>query len=254
MQTVYIGNTLVNDVMLGSQRMDDVTLSDTYLVEYLIVAGGGGGGLGGGTGGEGGGGAGGMITGSLITKVSSTNYSVTVGTGGGVSNAGNNSVFLSKTALGGGRGGSVGAENGGNGGSGGGSYITTGGTTYTPGTGLQPTEADVGYGNNGSVGARFSPTNFFGGSGGGAGSAASSTSAGGARGWLDGNSYCAGGPGENASGGSSSRGSGGGANAAGQAGVVIVRYFGIPIGTGGTITQSGGYTYHTFTGNSTFTF
>jgi hypothetical protein len=153
MQTVYIGNTLVNDVMLGSQRMDDVTLSDTYLVEYLIVAGGGGGGLGGGTGGEGGGGAGGMITGSMITKVSSTNYSVTVGTGGGVSNAGNNSAFLSKTALGGGRGGSVGAENGGNGGSGGGSYITTGGTTYTPGTGLQPTEADVGYGNNGSVGA-----------------------------------------------------------------------------------------------------
>ena len=24
MQTVYLGNTLINDVMLGSQRMDDV--------------------------------------------------------------------------------------------------------------------------------------------------------------------------------------------------------------------------------------
>jgi hypothetical protein len=33
MQTVYIGNTLVNDVMLGSQRMDDVfTVKDTFLV------------------------------------------------------------------------------------------------------------------------------------------------------------------------------------------------------------------------------
>ena len=39
---------------------------------------------------------------------------------------------------------------------------------------------------------------------------------------------------------------------AGGSGVVIVRYSGTPVATGGTITQSGGYTYHTFTTSSNF--
>jgi hypothetical protein len=34
---------------------------------------------------------------------------------------------------------------------------------------------------------------------------------------------------------------------------VIVRYAGTPVATGGTITQSGGYTYHAFTSSGTFT-
>jgi hypothetical protein len=34
---------------------------------------------------------------------------------------------------------------------------------------------------------------------------------------------------------------------AGGSGIVIVRYRGAPRATGGTITQSGGYTIHTFT-------
>jgi hypothetical protein len=34
---------------------------------------------------------------------------------------------------------------------------------------------------------------------------------------------------------------------------VIVRYAGTPKASGGTITQSGGYTYHTFTTSGTFT-
>jgi hypothetical protein len=48
-------------------------------------------------------------------------------------------------------------------------------------------------------------------------------------------------------------GGGGGASGSGQAGsnggsgIVIVRYLGPPRATGGTITQSGGYTIHTFT-------
>jgi hypothetical protein len=33
----------------------------------------------------------------------------------------------------------------------------------------------------------------------------------------------------------------------GGSGIVIVRYLGPPRATGGTITQSGGYTIHTFT-------
>jgi len=43
MQTVYIGNTLVNDVMLGSQRMDDVftlfTGNDQNLINFLNATG-----------------------------------------------------------------------------------------------------------------------------------------------------------------------------------------------------------------------
>lgn len=43
MQTVYIGNTLVNDVMLGSQRMDDVftvfTGNDQSLINFLNATG-----------------------------------------------------------------------------------------------------------------------------------------------------------------------------------------------------------------------
>jgi hypothetical protein len=34
---------------------------------------------------------------------------------------------------------------------------------------------------------------------------------------------------------------------------VILRYAGSPRGTGGTITQTGGYTYHTFTSSGTYT-
>jgi hypothetical protein len=35
--------------------------------------------------------------------------------------------------------------------------------------------------------------------------------------------------------------------------VVIIRYAGAQKGTGGTITSSGGYTYHTFTTSASFT-
>jgi hypothetical protein len=34
---------------------------------------------------------------------------------------------------------------------------------------------------------------------------------------------------------------------------VIIRYQGSQKGSGGTVTTSGGYTYHTFTGSGTFT-
>jgi hypothetical protein len=40
---------------------------------------------------------------------------------------------------------------------------------------------------------------------------------------------------------------------AGGSGVVIIRYSGSTRGTGGTITSSGGYTYHTFTTSGTYT-
>lgn len=40
----------------------------------------------------------------------------------------------------------------------------------------------------------------------------------------------------------------------GGPGVVIIRYAGTPVATGGTITQVGGYTIHTFTSNGTFSY
>jgi hypothetical protein len=39
----------------------------------------------------------------------------------------------------------------------------------------------------------------------------------------------------------------------GGSGVVIIRYSGGQRGSGGTVTSSGGYTYHTFTSSGTFT-
>ena len=44
-----------------------------------------------------------------------------------------------------------------------------------------------------------------------------------------------------------------GSGSAGGSGIVIVRYLGSQIATGGTITSSGGYTIHSFTGSGTFT-
>ena len=60
--------------------------------------------------------------------------------------------------------------------------------------------------------------------------------------------------------GTANTGGGGGGGAAGRAqggqnggsGIVIVRYYGSQKGFGGTITSSGGYTYHSFTSSGTY--
>lgn len=49
---------------------------------------------------------------------------------------------------------------------------------------------------------------------------------------------------------------GGGYNTAGAnggSGIVIVAYLGAQRGSGGTVTSSGGYTFHTFTSTGTYT-
>jgi hypothetical protein len=56
----------------------------------------------------------------------------------------------------------------------------------------------------------------------------------------------------NTGGGGGGGGSNNGGGSTGGSGVVIVRYPGTPVATGGTITQSGGYTIHTFTSSGTF--
>ena len=135
MQTVYIGNTLINDVMLGSQRMDDVfTPDENVVIEDLVVAGGGG------IAADqtiGGGGGGGLLSGSA-TLISKRTYNVQIGGGGdaqlsrlnqfGVSSVANGDVsYLTGSNLylyawggGGGRQYSVNGNDGGSGGGGGG--------------------------------------------------------------------------------------------------------------------------------------
>jgi hypothetical protein len=106
--------------------------------------------------------------------------------------------------------------------------------------------------------------------------------------WLDGNTYAGGGgaacdqrgstPGNGGTGGGGNAtsnstgqpgtdntgGGGGGGNLGnspvqyysagnGGSGVVIIRYLGAQKGSGGTVTSSGGYTYHTFNSSGTYT-
>lgn len=252
-------------------------------IDYLIVAGGGGGGNQSG----GGGGGGGLVSGS--TTVSSNNtYTITVGGGGALNTNGSDSTAFSVTATGGGRGGygiSGGTLNGASGGSGGGgagSAATSGGSG-TVGQGRN--------GGNGAI--ETGKQSLAGGGGGaelpgGSQDAVGKKAGNGGRGaaWLNGTRYAAGGGGSYSGypeGSAGTGGVGGGGNGADEAqsvgtagtanlgggggggftnawvggaggsGVVVIRYAGTPNGSGGTITQSGGYTYHTFTSSGTFT-
>ena len=266
--------------------------STTYNVDYLVVAGGGAGGASSVNSSCGGGGAGGYLSGNLTILSGMPTYVVIGAGGSPVTNSlgnnGSNSTltgFTTLTAIGGGGGGggtySTITAKGGNGGSGGGTLQNNQG--YTGGLGT------AGQGNNGGLGSSSSPS-WGGGGGGGAGAAGSNgtpTNAGpggvGAQ-WVNGSYYAgggggatyngytggAGGTGGGGAGGSTSAatagtvntGGGGGASSypgdtygaggSGGSGVVIIRYAGTPKASGGTITQSGGYTYHTFTTSDTF--
>jgi len=252
MQTVYIGNTLVNDVMLGAQRMDDVIQPvSPFTVEYLVIGPGGGGGPRGTTYNSGGGGAGGLLSGSLtilpyqnyyiqagnfdVNSVSSPSYITgsnfyNVATGGGIGGRG---------------GGSDATRNGGDGGSGGGAARNINGSG-TAGTGIS------GQGFNGGSVVSNNP-----GGGGGAGSiGGTSTGGSGKTSSITGTAitYSTGGngndPGVNGSqygdGGGGGRASGGNPGT-GIQGVVILRYRGPQKFTGGTITTDGDFIIHTFT-------
>lgn len=231
--------TLVYQDSIKGWTSQNVTLQ-TIDLRYLVVAGGGGGGSQS-TIGAGGGGAGGMLTSTSYSLNLNTNYTVTVGGGGAVNTNGDNSVFATITATGGGRGGyRTGYEAGANGGSGGGSASISG---QSGGTGTS------GQGNDGGTGSQGSnfPSTYQAGGGGGAGEAGNTdgqsqggdglasditgtsvTYAGGGAG-AAGTSYGTrtggeGGGGNEGSDGTDNLGGGGGANASGGSGVVILRY------------------------------
>lgn len=255
-------------------------------VEYLVVAGGGGGG--GGTGA--GGGGGGVIQG--IISLTAGTYTVTIGGGGAGAGYvspyspgtnGQNSVFGTLTAFGGGGGGSnaSGFLYGVRGGSGGGSLGSTGQGLGIPGQGFA-----------GGV-TNFTTPYYGGGSGGGAGGpgvdGTSSAGGNGGPGMMSSISgavaYYAGGGGGGTyaggtlgSGGTGGGGAGGGFNGTantggggggqkdnsttlagtGGSGIVYLRYMLTPyipslIATGGTMSSAGAYTVHTFTTSGSFT-
>jgi hypothetical protein len=243
-------------------------IEPAFTIEFLAVAGGGGA-VEGSTNGTGGGG-GGVITGSfnpLLLQI----YPIVIGAGGAPINGqlnpnagfvGENTVLFGATALGGGGGGPFAGGiiipplqvlNGGSGGGGGSGLV---------GLGLQPSASYSGFGNNGST--------DNGGGGGGAGAPGSGRNGGngislnftgtpvlygpGGRGVQ---SASPGSPGSGiyGNGGDGGWANEGGPNAtSGSAGAVIIKYAGTPKATGGTITQSGGNTFHTFTNVGTSSF
>lgn len=204
-------------------------------------------GYGGGTGGtpgvNGGSGGGGFSNGAETTlRLGGT---ATQGAGGTTyygSNGGSNSSIARGQGGGGGTGavgqdaqaisGSFnGGANGGNGTSAFSSWLTvisqgvdSGGTRYIGG---------------GGAGANSATSVLRTGGLGGGGDAPASTTANGSSGLAN----CGGGGG----------GSWSGTQGAGGSGIICIRYAGAQRGTGGTIVSSGGYTYHTFTGNGTYT-
>jgi hypothetical protein len=275
MKRLYIGDTDISNMLILDGDYVNVPFTEPTSVNYLLVAGGGGGGSGedqlvtyepGGAGG----GAGGIVTGS--TDVQTLQYiDVVVGTGGnggfkGASAAGSNggnSTFNGVTAIGGGGGGN--GQGGGvpectntsgrDGGSGGGAGAHPLYSACAIGSALQPSSTDGGFGNDGFA---YGDGSAASGGGGGAGGPAVSNAGG--PGWTweeDGQIYGVGGTSNSSPANNTLPGSGGyggvfDANGMdGIDGVAVIWYEGPVRGFGGTITQSGGKTYHTFTSDDT---
>ena len=267
----YTDSTGVNPVstppFIGGYVVHTFTSTGTFTppsggctANVLVVAGGGGGGSGSG----GGGGAGGMLYQTGLAVSGST--TVTIGSGGAgggaaVPSAGQNSVFGTITAKGGGYGGQGNAPNivPGTGGSGGGGvWNSTAGASGTAGPPVQGYAGGIatgggkyaggGGGGAGTLGGNVNGTSGAGGNGGNGTSSSISgsavTYAGGGAGGADSSRSGTGGTGGTGGGGNGSTGSvaaqaglantggggGGGANsgnssgAAGGSGIVIVRY------------------------------
>ncbi|MDT8391381.1 MAG: PEP-CTERM sorting domain-containing protein [Lentisphaeria bacterium] len=236
--------------------------------DYLIVAGGGGGGAAKRTTGAGGGGAGGLLEGTT-TLTGAEGIVVGDGGDGGTSPSssgtnGDDSSAFGETAIGGGGGASstsAASMKGNPGGSGGGGSADTGGS----GTALQ-----------GNAGGNSTAIATGGGGGGAGGVGGTPTGGDGLPSTITGTSvdYAAGGDGnvysgayaDGANGAVNTGNGGGGAKSAGSStiknggkggsGIVVVRYTGDNLLTGGTVSTVGADTVHTFTsvGSSTLGF
>ena len=247
------------------------------LARVLVVAGGGGAfGTGESTGG---GGAGGFIERTIPLSLVPTSYTAYVGDGGFIQSGTSSYFDISLplfTAIGGGGGGkdtSYPGYSGGSGGGGGSRAFVTAAGKGTAGQGFDggvggPSFAQTGGGGgaggtgsawnasaNGGVGKSSDISGvltYYAGGGGGIGGDGG-IGGGGNGGIISSTNGTAGTP--NTGGGGGGAGGGGRRGAGGGSGIVIIRYPGPPIATGGTITSFQGDTIHTFTttGSSTFT-
>lgn len=220
----------------------------TYLIDRLVVAGGGAGRGNGAAGNSGDGGYGGGVSADTDFSVTvGASYDVVVGLGGtGVANAagnpGGDSSFDTLTATGG-----IGGQNTS-------SSVARRGGDGAGGAGGVPVSGSYAGAGGVGVASSISGTSIKYGPGGGGGFTYGA--AGGADGGGHGQSYGGG----DGTAGTDGRGAGGGGRSSpgsypgfdGGDGVVIIRYLGAQRGTGGTVTSSGGYTIHTFTASGTF--
>jgi hypothetical protein len=190
---------------------------------------------------------------------------IAIGGGAGAGDEGTaaNTAACQSGGSGGGRGGDSGGmagiavigqgNNGGpnvsrSGGGGGGAAGTPGGSTGA--SGRQWLDGNFYAGGGGGGGGGNDQTQYLGGAGGG-GNGSRSFNGGGTSGEAGGQATagtaCTGGGGGGAGSGYLQGGQPGGS------GIVVIRYFGSQRGSGGTISSSGGYTYHRFGANGTYT-
>ena len=267
---VFSGSRVVTDGLVFDVDAGNPKSVGLSTVEVLVV--GGGGAAGSDVAGGGGGGA--VVYNSSFSVTSGVSYSVTVGAGGTTSGAaGSSSAFSTITAAGGAGGANWTVSSGGASGNGNAGGTTLGyiGASYSAGGGggaggsggSAYTVGGVAFGGNGGPGVYYSVsgarTGYGGGGGGGGGSDTANiggpgtATEGGGNGsarWLLLSGYN----------GTANTGGGGGGtgrfNGVGQggSGVVIIRYPGLQKASGGTVTNVGGYTVHTFTSVGTTTF
>jgi hypothetical protein len=247
----------------GFNAVRGTTPQPPLFIEWLLI----GGGASGGTLAQrsGGGGGAGRFVSSSVT-IDPQSISITVGAGGAArssagvqgANGGDSEMTIGATTYisygggGGGAGVNTGTTRNGRPGGSGGGGAGTGTANATTGGSAIDGEPIVGFGNAGeSKAVSQDPVSGY---GGGAGTGRSG------RAWVDGVTYCVGGPGAStgaSTGQTAGCGSDGSTNsnsAVGKDGVCIIRYAGSQKATGGTVTSSGGYTYHTFTTSGTFTY
>jgi hypothetical protein len=223
--SMWIGNQQITNYFLGkTPAVYTANLAKGPLsAQYIVVGSGGDGTAGNGASGGAGGNGGAWNTGSLLIAPS-TSATITAGAHNAAATITYGTTITSAGGNAGGSGGAGGLYPGGNGGNG------TGGIVWYDG---------IGYAGGGGGGA---PQQF---AGGGAGTGVN----GGGNGGFDPNIYVG------------VRGGGGGggyhssAGAQGGASIVVIRYFsGTQLATGGTVTFSNGYWYHTFNSNTSFSY
>lgn len=256
-------------------------------IDYMLLGGGGGGGEGSV---RGGGGAGGLY--SDTSQLVATSLTISIGAGGGQGGGSQSTISGDFSATAGGGSGGAGGGAGGASGSGssgypsnpgGTQYVVGGTTTYQDGGGggvggpgsngstSQGVGADGGIGTNDfstwAAATSSGESGYFGGGGGAMGWWRSTTNTcstwncntgnGGLGGGGNGTAYGVATVASDCNGAANTGGGGGnygtGSQPLGGSGICIIRYSGSQAATGGTITTTGGYTYHKFTSSGTFT-